>query len=264
MPLHPQAQAVCDLMLATRVEMAPEDRVELTRNGWGLFLGMAGGQPEPVFAVDDHDADGVPVRVYRPSPDDHLPIFVVLHGGGWVIGNVEQFDVIARQLANASGAVVVSVDYRLAPEHPFPAPLDDCRRAVEWAVAQAGEIGGDLGVRCLEADLDVACPLEVRVEGKEVDHPGAFLPRERRDRFQLSEVVADHRHVEPERDAELAEVVERLHLPGRVVLSAPVNRRCGLPDPMDGYEEIVDTGAGVRCGLFRPGQVHAVGDHRGA
>ena len=126
-----------------RVEMAPEDRVEMTRTGWGLYLAMTGGPQEPIFAVEDRDADGVPVRVYRPSPDEGLPILVVLHGGGWVIGTVEQYDGIARQLANASGAIVVSVDYRLAPEHPFPAPLDDCWHALQWTAAHAAELGGD-------------------------------------------------------------------------------------------------------------------------
>jgi acetyl esterase len=170
MPLHPQAQAICDLLIATRVEIPPEDRVEMTRNQWGLFVGMAGGQPEPVFAVEDRDADGVPVRVYRPAPEDNLPMFVVLHGGGWVIGNVEQFDVIARQLANASGAVVVSVDYRLAPEHPFPAPLDDCRRALEWSATHAREIGGDpsriaVGGDSAGGNLAAVCALLARDAG---------------------------------------------------------------------------------------------------
>ena len=77
------------------------------------------------------------------SPDVDLPVLVVFHGGGWVIGNVEQFDVIARQLAKASGAVVVSVEYRLSPEYRFPVPLDDCWRALEWTAAHAAEIGGD-------------------------------------------------------------------------------------------------------------------------
>ena len=143
MPLHPQAQAICDLSNATRVEMAPEERVGMTRQGWGLLLAMAGGPAEPVHSVRDVEADGVPVRVYRPSPEADLPIFVMFHGGGWVIGSVEEFDVIARQVANASGAVVVSVDYRLAPEHPYPHPLDDCLRALTWTVEHAAEIGGD-------------------------------------------------------------------------------------------------------------------------
>ena len=143
MPLHPQAQVICDLSNSTRVEMAPEERVEMTRQGWGLLIAMAGGPVEPVFSVKDHETGGAPVRVYRPAPDKNLPVFVVFHGGGWVIGSVDHFDVIARQVANASGAIVVSVDYGLAPEHPYPVPLDDCRRALEWAVEHAYELGGD-------------------------------------------------------------------------------------------------------------------------
>ena len=143
MSLDPQAKVVLDMVAATRVEIPPEQRVEMTRRGWGLFLQRAGGTPEPVFAIEEHDADGVPARVYRPSPDPDLPVFVVFHGGGWVIGSAAEFDVIARQLANASNAIVVSVDYRLAPEHPYPAPLDDCWRALQWTAAHAAELGGD-------------------------------------------------------------------------------------------------------------------------
>lgn len=174
MPLHPQAQAICDMMNATRVQMAPEDRVEMTRTGWGLYLQMTGGRPEPVFAVEDRDADGVPVRVYRPAPDPNLPILVVFHGGGWVIGNIEQYDSTARQLANASNAIVVSVEYRLSPEYPFPAPLDDCWHALEWAVAHADEIGGDptriaVGGDSAGGNLAAVCALRAR------DHSGPAL-----------------------------------------------------------------------------------------
>ena len=96
----------------------PRNACEQTRLGWGLLIAMAAGEAEPVFEVVDRDADGVPVRVYRPAPDADLPVLVLFHGGGWVIGSVEEFDVIARQVANASGAIVVSVDYRLAPGAP--------------------------------------------------------------------------------------------------------------------------------------------------
>lgn len=171
MPLHPQAQAVCDLTNATRVLVPPEDRVQVTRDGWGLYLAMTGGEAQPVHAVEDRDADGVPVRVYRPSADPNLPIFVVLHGGGWVIGNVEQYDGIARWLANASGAVVVSVDYRLAPEHPYPAPLDDCFTALQWAATHATEIGGDasriaVGGDSAGGNLAAVCALLARDAGR--------------------------------------------------------------------------------------------------
>jgi len=170
MPLDPQAQAFCDLINTTRIEYPPEQRVEMSRAAWGLYLQMAGGTPEPVFAVEDHDADGVPVRVYRPAPDPNLPVFVVFHGGGWVFGNVEQYDLTARQLANASNAIVVSVDYRLAPEHPFPAPLDDSWRALLWTVEHAADFGGDptriaVGGDSAGGNLAAVCALRARDAG---------------------------------------------------------------------------------------------------
>ena len=102
MPLDPQAQMLCDL--ANAMPPAPDDAtlaetVEQTRAGWGMLMAMGGGDPAPMDAVEDRDADGVPVRVYRPVPGDALPILVFLHGGGWTIGNVEQYDLLARRLA---------------------------------------------------------------------------------------------------------------------------------------------------------------------
>ena len=88
----------------------------------------------------------IPLRVYRPAgvPDStRLPAYVYFHGGGWVIGDVNTHDVLCRQLTAASGASVISVDYRLAPEHKFPAAADDAWAATKWVVAQANELGLD-------------------------------------------------------------------------------------------------------------------------
>lgn len=79
-------------------------------------------------------------RYYRPlqaHPSTILPLVVYYHGGGWCVGDVESYDVLCRELANGSGCAVLSVDYRLAPEHPFPAAVDDARLAVDWSVDQA-------------------------------------------------------------------------------------------------------------------------------
>jgi len=143
MPLHPQAQMLCDLVNAMGEVPPSTDRVDEIRLAFGGLVVMGAGEPEPVFAVEDVDADGVPARVYRPSSDPSLPVIVYFHGGGWTIGSVEQFDPVTRQVANAAKAVVVSVDYRLAPEHPFPTPLDDCWRALNWAAEHADTFGGD-------------------------------------------------------------------------------------------------------------------------
>jgi acetyl esterase len=87
----------------------------------------------------------IPVRHYRPGADDGLPVIVYFHGGGWTIGDLDTHDAEARRLALGCDAVVVSVAYRLAPEHPFPAALDDAAAAVQWAAAHAVRLGGDPG-----------------------------------------------------------------------------------------------------------------------
>ena len=95
--------------------------------------------PEPVAAVLDTHAPApggpVPVRVYRPAGATCAGTLVWLHGGGWVVGSPELCDDQARALANASACVVVSADYRLAPEHPFPDGLEDCLAVVRWVAA---------------------------------------------------------------------------------------------------------------------------------
>jgi acetyl esterase len=143
MPLHPQAQTVCDLVNAMGDIPPSNERLQEVRDGFAMLVVGGSGASEPVSSIDDLDADGVPVRVYRPSPDPDLPVIVYFHGGGWTIGSVEQFDLITRQIANTSHAIVVSVDYRLAPEHPFPGPLDDCWRALVWTAKNASSFGGD-------------------------------------------------------------------------------------------------------------------------
>jgi len=97
-----------------------------------------------VASVEDRNANGVPVRVYRPVLDEVLPCLVFFHGGGWVIGDLETHDNVCRYLALHATCVVVAVDYRLAPEHPFPAALDDCFTATCWVAAQASELGIDV------------------------------------------------------------------------------------------------------------------------
>ena len=99
--------------------------------------------PVPV-TVRDTVAAGVPVRVYAPE-DRHgpLPGLFYIHGGGFVMGNVEMFDGDAKRVAAEVGAVVVSVEYRLAPEHPFPAGLEDCYAALTWTHQSADELGID-------------------------------------------------------------------------------------------------------------------------
>jgi len=111
-------------------------------------------QPEapPVAEVRELNADGphgtIPVRLYRPlgsTPGAALPVLVYFHGGGWVIGDLDTHDVLCRSLANGAGCAVVSVDYRMGPEHRFPAAVDDVLAATRWVRREAASLGLDAG-----------------------------------------------------------------------------------------------------------------------
>lgn len=101
-------------------------------------------QPEAVESVDDVTIAGdVPVRIYRPASDVPLPVVVYAHGGGFVFCDLDSHDGLCRNLANLSSAVVISVDYRLAPESRWPAAAEDVHAATRWAAEHASEVGGD-------------------------------------------------------------------------------------------------------------------------
>ena len=88
-------------------------------------------------------ASGIPVRIYRPRGDGARPALVYFHGGAFVLGGIELFDAACAGFAEHADLVVISVDYRLAPEHPFPAGIEDCYAAVEWTILNAGELAVD-------------------------------------------------------------------------------------------------------------------------
>jgi acetyl esterase len=104
---------------------------------------------EPVASVDNMDIDGpggpLPIRIYHPAnaPVGPRPIILYYHGGGFVIGTIDTHDSIPRVLANGSGAIVISVEYRLAPEHRYPAGVEDAVASVLWAAEHGAEIGGN-------------------------------------------------------------------------------------------------------------------------
>lgn len=115
------------------------------RTAANRFLARARG-PD-IDAAIDLDAEGpagpIPVRLYRPFAEPVLPLILFIHGGGFLFGNLDTHDAMCRTLAVASGAAVAAVDYRLAPEARFPAPLDDCRAALDRLRRKAGPLGLD-------------------------------------------------------------------------------------------------------------------------
>jgi acetyl esterase len=140
--IDPQARAVMDYLASLKLPAydqipAPEAR-RLYRE-----TRVALRPPMPDLpTVRNLSAGTVPVRLYRPG-DGVLPAFVFFHGGGWVVGDLNTHDIVCRQIARESNAVVIAVDYRLAPEHRFPAAADDAWTATTWIAAHAAELGID-------------------------------------------------------------------------------------------------------------------------
>jgi acetyl esterase len=145
--LDPKIEKVLAGMLAAPGPPMHEIPIEQVRVNHEMETAELCGDGEPVAEVRDLAVPGaagdIPVRVYRPEGDGPLPIVVWLHGGGWAVGSLDTYEAPLRALANAAGAIVVSVGYRLAPEHRFPAAVDDTLAAVRWAAATAEELGGD-------------------------------------------------------------------------------------------------------------------------
>jgi acetyl esterase len=152
MALDPQAQAVIEMVARSG---RPAYHTLSPKDARQLFLETrpaATPTPPQIGSVRDLVAETaagtIPLRLYRPagvSDATPLPAYLYFHGGGWVIGDLETHDVLCRQLTAASGASVISVDYRLAPEHKFPAAADDAWAATRWVVAHGGELGLDAG-----------------------------------------------------------------------------------------------------------------------
>jgi acetyl esterase len=139
-PLHPQAEA-----LLARIDSFGDPAIEESTPEAVRALRRARLRA-PTFTVEDiRDlaCDGVPARLYRPGKATDPGLLVFFHGGGWVLGDLDTHDNLARGLAARSGHAVLAVHYRLAPEHPFPAGLEDALTATGWAFAQASELGCD-------------------------------------------------------------------------------------------------------------------------
>jgi acetyl esterase len=145
MALHPQCKAFLDMIEAAGGPGLNELPLDEARKVPYQMIEL-GGAEEPVAQVDTRVIPGpvqIPVRVYRPSLARDLPALMYFHGGGFVICNLDTHDRLCRSLANASGCAVVSVDYRLAPEHKFPAAVEDAYSATRYVAEHAAEFGID-------------------------------------------------------------------------------------------------------------------------
>ena len=149
MPLDVHAAKVLEMIrLSGRPPyetLAPAEARQFSRNARAVLA----PEPPEMGAVRDikiGEGGAIPARLYRPlgsAPNAALPALIYFHGGGWVIGDLDTHDVVCRQIANGSGGAVVSVDYRLAPEHKFPAAVEDAIAATAWIAAHGATLGID-------------------------------------------------------------------------------------------------------------------------
>jgi acetyl esterase len=137
--LHPQVvAALAARPRPTEEEIAADPMAQLlaARAGMEAAVDVECGPPIPVAQVSDVDAGGVPCRLYVPEPG--APVLLYLHGGGFAMGSLETVDRLCRRIADRSGCAVLSVGYRLAPEHPYPAAIEDAEAALAWLRAYDG------------------------------------------------------------------------------------------------------------------------------
>ncbi|MGO9265891.1 MAG: alpha/beta hydrolase [Candidatus Binataceae bacterium] len=146
--LDPELRAVVEKLPTDRpldLNKIPAARVKMNKMVTALLAGLPaveGVTSQDHFAPGFQGDPAVRVRVYRPNVQPNkLPALYWIHGGGYVMGDIEQDDRLMKQLVKRIGCVTVSVDYRLAPEHPFPAPVEDCYAGLKWLFRHAGEFG---------------------------------------------------------------------------------------------------------------------------
>ncbi len=159
MTLHPQCRAVVEAS-AARGSVFDARNADEARALYAATTKIFAPQTPELASIEERQIPGaqqpIPARLYRPKTDEAggspLPILVYFHGGGWVFGDIETHDALCRIVADGAGCLVASIDYRLAPEHKYPAGLEDCLAATRWMAGNAGAIGGDGGKLAVGGD----------------------------------------------------------------------------------------------------------------
>lgn len=184
--LDSDAQEVLD----TLVEEGAPDITHLSPEQVRALLGdffTPAVEPEPIATVDERkiraDARDIRLRIYDPNPGRNLPAVVYFHGGGWVVGNLDTHDKVARALASKGDCVVVSVDYRKGPEHPFPGAVEDAYLATKWVADHTDELEAGRGLAVAGesaggtlATVVAQMAIEKDIGSPEIDHQLLFYP----------------------------------------------------------------------------------------
>ncbi|MEC3975760.1 alpha/beta hydrolase [Amycolatopsis sp. H20-H5] len=177
MPVDPQMQIIIDLLESSGAGELAKGSPQDVRGFLRISAGADPSNTVQVGSVDDQDIAGpagpLTVRIYRPETTGPAPTVVFFHGGGMVAGDLDSHDDHGRMICRDVGAVVVSVAYRLAPEHPFPAAFDDCLAATRWAVDAIATLGGDPDRLAVAGDsaggnLAAAVAIAARTDGPQL------------------------------------------------------------------------------------------------
>jgi acetyl esterase len=251
MPLDPQFQAVLPFLAA--IPKLSELPLDVLRS----MPTPPNPNPTPVADVSERRIPGpdgeIPLRIYRARPNEKRPLLLFYHGGGFVAGGLDSHDEMARVLAAETGYVTVSVDYRLAPENPFPAAPDDSFAALKWAVAHASELGANASLVATAGDsaggnLSAVMALKARDEGgpalkahvmiyPAVDQNAALTPPPDGDYILITpqEKAFYHRSYVPE--AWMAEHIYASPLNADLKNLPPALLICAEYDPLLGQDE---------------------------
>ena len=182
MPLDPD---IAEMLAAAADAGAPALSDGTPENARRNYAAAPKPNGDALVRVEDSAVPGpageIPIRIYADSMDVGLPIVAFFHGGGWVLSSIDGHDSLARRLAKRTGALVVSVEYRLAPEHPFPAPHDDCWAVTSWLAEHGAELGGDPTRLAVAGDsaggnLAAGVALRARDEGLSLTHQLLIYP----------------------------------------------------------------------------------------
>lgn len=174
MSLHPEIAALIERLTAMGSERASNGTPEEARARFSALLEQLPASTQPVASIVDRCIEGpggaLPLRIYTPAGAGPFPLLVYCHGGGFVIGSLDDYAGVCRELCGLTRAIVVAVDYRLAPEARFPAAPDDCLAATRWVAAHADALGGDASRLAIAGDsaggtLATVTALRIRDEG---------------------------------------------------------------------------------------------------
>ncbi len=167
-------------------ELSPQEARKVQQETSKQLDVIANYKPDKMHRVTntvfENEGHQIPVRIYQPIPDDDLPVLMFFHGGGFVIGNIEIYDMLCRRLARLSQCLVISVDYRLAPEHKYPAAPKDCYAATVWAAQNATQYGGDTSKIAVCGDsaggnlATVVCMMARDQSGPEISYQVLIYP----------------------------------------------------------------------------------------